>query len=242
MMDRPAKTSFLPTWIIQAFRWAAIITAVLACLALPQMLRIASYTPRWHFWLSPALLSLAIVFCLLGLIPKSGNRHVIHPLSSLSLALCLLCGGGMLLLPRITVCGEPATRTRCASNLRQLGQALALYRNEYGGANPPDWATLAYGEPVLSLDVWRCPLSNLPELDSNDPAYRAAALIRPRQSSYIYLGQGQTDATPPQTVTAYDRLEDHQGDGTNVLFADGHVEWTTPKGLQAFLDHSGQSP
>jgi prepilin-type processing-associated H-X9-DG protein len=167
------------------------------------------------------------------------DRRTVHPLSSAALVLCLFCGGGMLLLPRLTVCGESATRVKCASNLRQIGQALALYRNEYGGANPSDWATLALGEPEISLDVWRCPLSDLPMVkDSTDPAYRAAALIRPEQSSYIYVGQSQTDTTPPDTVTAYDRLEDHEGDGTNVLFADGHVEWTTPKGLQILLQKS----
>ncbi len=165
-----------------------------------------------------------------------------HPLSSIALVLCLFCGGGMILLPRVIVCGESATRVMCASNLRQIGMALLLYRNAHGGVNPPDWATLAYNFDEISLNTWHCPLSGLPPLKDNpDPAYRAAALLRPEQSSYIYLGQGQTNTTPPDRVTAYDRLEDHQGDGTNVLFADGHVEWTTPQDLQTFLERSGQS-
>jgi prepilin-type processing-associated H-X9-DG protein len=208
--------------------------ALIACVALPKMMRIASYTPRWHLWLSPAALSLAIVFCLLGLFHTMDDRRTVHPLSLIALVLCLFCGGGMVLMPSLNVDGESATRVKCASNLRQLGQALVLYRNEYGGANPPDWATLARGEPEISLDVWRCPLSDLPILKDTT---NSAALIGPEQSSYIYVGQGQTDATPPNTVTAYDRMEDHQGDGTNVLFADGHVEWATPKGLKTFLEN-----
>ena len=31
--------------------------------------------------------------------------------------------------------------------------------------------------------------------------------------------------SPPDAVLLYDRKENHNGEGRNVLFVDGHVEW-----------------
>jgi prepilin-type processing-associated H-X9-DG protein len=242
MTDRPAKTPFPLMRFIQSARWAALVMAVIAFVALPANLN--SRFDTFAYAISPFALIVAIILWLFGFHTKSDGRWTWQIFPALTTAaLCLGTIAGMLLLPRGTWVTEISPRVLCASNLRQIGQALALYRIDHGGINPPDWATLARIETELQLGAFHCPLSDLPKLEDNpDPAYRAAALIRPQQSSYIYLGQGQTDATPPQTVTAYDRLEDHQGDGTNVLFADGHVEWTTPKGLQTFLKKSVESP
>ena len=45
-------------------------------------------------------------------------------------------------------------------------------------------------------------------------------------STYVYLGKGMTTATvKDDTLIAYESPENHQGDGMNMLFGDGHAEW-----------------
>jgi prepilin-type processing-associated H-X9-DG protein len=42
----------------------------------------------------------------------------------------------LVLMPSVTVCREPATRVKCASNLKQIGLAMLLYANENRGHYP----------------------------------------------------------------------------------------------------------
>jgi prepilin-type processing-associated H-X9-DG protein len=42
----------------------------------------------------------------------------------------------------------------------------------------------------------------------------------------VYVGGGLNAKTVPATaVVAYERLENHNGQGANVLYGDGHVEF-----------------
>ncbi len=41
-----------------------------------------------------------------------------------------------------------------------------------------------------------------------------------------------------EIVIAYDQAALEQGDGTNVLFADGHVDWLSPEALKKSLEDS----
>ena len=71
-----------------------------------------------------------------------------------------------LLLPSMARARESGRRVACASNLRQLTIALALYVNDHEGFYPP--ASLAESWPTqlqrnyLNLDVLLCPTEGLP--------------------------------------------------------------------------------
>src|SRR3982750_4076803 len=57
----------------------------------------------------------------------------------------ILVIGGMLisiLLPSLCRSSETANRVKCASNLRQIGQAIALYAQAHAGQYPPSLAVL----------------------------------------------------------------------------------------------------
>jgi len=63
-----------------------------------------------------------------------------------------------ILLPSLNKARETANRVKCASNLRQIGQAMLLYQNENGGAYPrtfySGWATGAFATPPICLNGW----------------------------------------------------------------------------------------
>jgi prepilin-type processing-associated H-X9-DG protein len=43
--------------------------------------------------------------------------------------------------------------------------------------------------------------------------------------SYIYVGAGLTKNSPVDAVVLYEPMSNHKNTGSNVLFADGHVEF-----------------
>jgi prepilin-type processing-associated H-X9-DG protein len=144
--------------------------------------------------------------------------------------------GGMLvsvMLPSLCRAREPANRIKCASNLRQIGQAIAIYAQDNGGQYPPSLAVLLAHEDITA-GVMLCPSSNDEASSATDTAGAVADLAAAETNaaghkhclSYIYTGRGLTVATASATsVVAYEPLGNHEGDGTNVLFGDGHVDW-----------------
>src|SRR4051812_21828157 len=62
--------------------------------------------------------------------------------------------------------GETSTRVRCASNLRQIGQAMLLYSNDNKGAYPfttytrGETVTPTWGTGAASADPWNGPQPN----------------------------------------------------------------------------------
>ncbi len=133
-----------------------------------------------------------------------------------------------ILLPSLNRARETANRVKCASNERQIGQAIVLYCNDYGGQYPPDLAALLKAEP-LAPSVFVCPSSN------DTPAGSANDLLSGGHCSYVYVGQGLTQGAGPTTVVLYERHEAHGGDGVNMLFGDGHVEFM-PKSSPLYMN------
>jgi prepilin-type processing-associated H-X9-DG protein len=133
-----------------------------------------------------------------------------------------------ILLPSLNRARETANRVKCASNERQIGQAILLYSNDHRGAYPPDLGTLyKETEPSgLAIEVFTCPSSD----NSVPPNIRTAPLAQQAQwvnqhSSYIYIGKGLKNTAGADEVVLYEKPEDHDQDGMNLLYGDGHVSW-----------------
>jgi prepilin-type processing-associated H-X9-DG protein len=140
-----------------------------------------------------------------------------------------------ILLPSLCRSSETANRVKCASNLRQIGQAIVLYTDAHGGDYPDSLATLLLNTD-LTAECFFCPSSNDEKAPGATPAEQAANLQSPGHLSYIYLGSGLTTTTATATtVVAYERLVDHSDDGTNILFGDGHVEWSNRRGAAQII-------
>ena len=53
---------------------------------------------------------------------------------------------------------------------------------------------------------------------------------------YQYLHAAGTKDVPPDIALAYDAAELQKGDGANVLYSDGHVEWLDQAGVKLVLE------
>jgi len=137
------------------------------------------------------------------------------------------------LLPSLCGSSETANRVKCANNLRQIGLAITLYAHENGELYPPSLAMLLASED-LTPNAMVCPSTNDEQSRAADTTgivvdLEAAETNAPGHKdclSYVYAAHGLTTNTMSGTaVVAYEPLDNHGGDGTNVLFGDGHVEW-----------------
>ena len=147
-----------------------------------------------------------------------------------------------ILLPSLNRARETANRVNCASNERQIGQAILLYANENKGKYPPDLGTLIKTEDI-TVDAFTCPSS-----DNNVPAEVKSgskdvqATWANANSSYIYVGQGMNFNAPADSVLLYEKNDDHDEDGMNFLYGDGHVEWQAMEVAQQLIKNAGQKP
>ena len=134
-------------------------------------------------------------------------------------------------------------RAACASNLRQIGQGIAMYANDHAGKLPDDFSTLFEAED-LSPAVFVCP--ETPAVPPGGPTTQAlmAAMKKPGGISYIYLGKWLTSTDlnqNPDIVLASEPLSNHNGTGMNVLFGDGSVEWVQGAGAQSILTQASSA-
>lgn len=129
------------------------------------------------------------------------------------------------MLPSLNRARETANRVKCASNMRQIGQAILLYANENKGNYPPDLGTLIRTEDITA-DAFICPSSNV-SLPGNIGQMKPEQIAQwvNEHSPYIYVGKGLNNNAPADRVVLYEQLEDHDKDGGNFLYGDGHVEF-----------------
>lgn len=146
----------------------------------------------------------------------------------------VLVAGAILLV----TCGRVAprqltqysSRVPCASNLRQIGQALAMYAEANGGRYPSDLEGFAISG-TLEPQVLICPDGSDTPAKGATPAELAAEFRQAGHVSFVYLGRGRRAADfTADDVLAYDRPTDHDGTGSNILCGDYHVEWV-PTGI-----------
>jgi prepilin-type processing-associated H-X9-DG protein len=131
-----------------------------------------------------------------------------------------------ILLPSLNRDRYSSNRVKCSSNLRQIGQALLLYSVDHGGRYPDSFDELlvAMNDPGFE-QVFCCPDTN--DTPAAGPTTQAVAanLTAGGHLSYVYAGRGWTSTTATaDVVLAYEPLSNH-GDGINILWGDGHVEF-----------------
>lgn len=130
---------------------------------------------------------------------------------------------------------EQRNRVWCGSNLRQIGLLIRQYVGEHNGAFPPNLVTLHLeDESEVLAEYFVCRSSNaMPWRQapvSDDEALRLGHL------SYLYFGAGLIEPVPSDRPIALDVPTNHNGDGYNVLFASGSVEWVDRKGARVLLE------
>jgi len=130
-----------------------------------------------------------------------------------------------LIPPTLNRTRETANRIKCASNMRVIGQGILLYAIDNRFNYPPDLGTLILTKE-LTAHVFLCPSSNssLPA-DLNTMTPQQIATWVNENSDYVYIGQGLNTSVRDDRPVLYEKPGAHDGDGMNILFGDGHVEF-----------------
>ncbi len=117
-----------------------------------------------------------------------------------------------MLLPAIGQARERARRTSCLNNLKQISIALHLYATDNMEKFPKTLQELVDGGYLDNLEIFKCPSSSSGVPDNAD------------NGDYLYK-TGLTESADSDTPIACDKVENHKGQGGNVLFVGGHVKW-----------------
>lgn len=115
-----------------------------------------------------------------------------------------------ILLPSLARARELSKRTVCAANMQGIGVALMTYAEANDGAYPPDLDTLI-DEGLISEGTLICPSTD----DDTD--------------SYEYDPEVAQSAAEDEPILK-EYLDNHKGEGQNMLFGDGHVEFVPASG------------
>ena len=106
----------------------------------------------------------------------------------------------------------------CAGNLKNIGLGLRMYAGDHDEIYPGKLVDagryLAY-QPAVFI----CPSSG-----TSTGSFGTVD----EWTDYVYV-KGLAESAPPNTVLMYCSAENHGGEGGNVLFTDGHVEWFDSK-------------
>ena len=187
---------------------------------------------------------IAIVTGIIGLTrtrdPRVGGKGLAIAGISVGALSILLSGCWMsVLLPSLNRAREQANRIKCASNMRQIGQALNMYAAANGGQFPPDLPTLLATSPGMGLGPaeFVCPSSQDSSAPGATPAVQAANLTKGGHLSYVYV-PGLTTRSPAGTVILYEPLTNHNNDGMNVLHVDGSVNWVSRGQAQTIIQQA----
>jgi prepilin-type processing-associated H-X9-DG protein len=106
-----------------------------------------------------------------------------------------------MLLPALAQAREKARRVVCQSNEKQIAQAIAMYTAEHND---------------------KCPrtLDDLRKYISSDKVFHCPSAPNPSEASYLIAC-----STNSNDIIVRENLADHRGNGGNVAYGDGHVQW-----------------
>ena len=124
------------------------------------------------------------------------------------------------LLPSLAQARELAKRAVCGANLRTVEISLRSYAEEHG-QEPPNLSVLVDGGWIDSKTL-NCP--------SIDPTVSQAL-------PHVWIRGA--DCSNAENIVLYEPLQNHRGEGGNVLFCDGHVEFVPEADWEQVLRDGG---
>ena len=127
---------------------------------------------------------------------------------------------------------ERARRAGCRSQLRTLAYGLHLYSSDFNEAFAESFGVLYHQDYLKDSLCYLCPSAGKATRLETDPRY---SLFGDMNTDYVYVS-GPRANDPWPYVLAFDDECNHDGNGVNVMFIGGNVEWTRDiKGLHEQL-------
>jgi prepilin-type processing-associated H-X9-DG protein len=118
-----------------------------------------------------------------------------------------------------------AQRMVCATNLSGLGKAMLIYANDYNDMYPTSskWCDLLIEHAEVNQKSFCCKGAQQGPCNyaMNKNVEKLGTLTPPDMVLLFESGPGWNQAGGPEILTT----DNHQGQGCNVLFVDGHVEF-----------------
>jgi len=152
---------------------------------------------------------------------------VIPPVSLPVIALVMA-----ILMPAFARTRAIAQRMVCATNLSGLGKAMLIYANDYGDKfpTPSKWCDLLIEHAELTPKSFIC--KGAPEgpcnYAMNKNVEKLGANSPPDMVLLFETQPGWNQVGGPEILTT----DNHQREGCNVLFVDGHVEFVKTSDLK----------
>jgi prepilin-type processing-associated H-X9-DG protein len=109
-----------------------------------------------------------------------------------------------------------------------------MYADENGGKFPDGLARLLLTQDLTS-EVFICSSSQGERALGETREEQAANLKPPLHLTYVYAGKGLDASAPSEAILAYEFIENHNKDGMNFLYADGHVEFQRREDAEYFV-------
>jgi len=137
-----------------------------------------------------------------------------------------------ILMPALGNTKQLAQKMICATNLSGLGKAMTVYVDDHNGIYPPaeSWCAALIKECDVDPKQFLCPVSDAKEglscyaLNIN-VAGKNASQVSPDTVLLFEAVPSINPAGGPELLNA----DNHQGDGCNILFVDGHVKFVLTK-------------
>ena len=147
-----------------------------------------------------------------------------------------------IMMPALARVPQLAFRTTCRTNLVELGKAMHVYAGDYDGQfpTPPKWCDLLSEYSGVSRASFRCRgAAEGPCNYAMNKDVEAMGTSAPPDMVLLFeTAPGWNQFGGPEIFTT----ENHQGEGCNVLFVDGHVQFVKPVDFQRLRWTTGEAP
>jgi prepilin-type processing-associated H-X9-DG protein len=136
------------------------------------------------------------------------------------------------MMPALARTRTIAQRMVCANNMSGLGKAMLLYANDYNDKfpTPSKWCDLLIEHAEVTPKSFRC--KGAPEgpcnYAMNINVEKMSIASQPDMVLLFETTPGWNQVGGSEILTT----ENHQGEGCNILFVDGHIQFVKTKGLQ----------
>lgn len=134
------------------------------------------------------------------------------------LIIVVLVGVAAYLLPSMMCHREHTGRIGCANNLKQIGIGMKLHANEHDDVYPQRFGEIIpYVSRHAAIFVCAESGNEVGAIETVD-----------EWTDYGYIA-GLSTTSAPNAILAYCDPKNHNGEGRNILFVDGHIEWFNSK-------------